>query len=71
MSSFAVGITGASGAILARRLVEYLLEMGHTVHLATSRAGRMVIEDELPREKGVRGVLPGIHHEQLIEWGDL
>lgn len=68
--SFAVGITGASGVVLARRLVGFLLESGHEVHLCASRAGRMVIADELPREDGAKGILPGIVHERLHEWSD-
>ena len=70
MSSFAVGITGASGAILARRLVGILLEGGHEVHLCASRAGRLVIADELPHEDGEKGILPGLVHERLHEWSN-
>ena len=70
MSSFAVGITGASGSVLARRLVGILLEADHEVHLCASRAGRMVIADELPRVEGEKGILPGVVHERLHEWSD-
>ena len=47
MKRFVVGITGASGAILALRLVHTLLERGHEVHLTASRDARIVIEQEL------------------------
>jgi 4-hydroxy-3-polyprenylbenzoate decarboxylase len=42
-----VGITGASGAIYGRRLVETLLKEGHHCHLVVSEAGRAVIRHEL------------------------
>ncbi len=42
-----VGVTGASGVIYAQRLVRFLLDTGHRVHLSVSAAGRMVIKEEL------------------------
>jgi 4-hydroxy-3-polyprenylbenzoate decarboxylase len=42
-----VGITGASGAIYAVRLLEVLLTAGRDVHLSISQSGRDVIEQEL------------------------
>jgi 4-hydroxy-3-polyprenylbenzoate decarboxylase len=42
-----VGVTGASGVVYAQRLVRFLLETGHPVHLSVSAAGRMVIKEEL------------------------
>ena len=33
---FVVGITGASGAVYATRLLEALVELGHHVHLTIS-----------------------------------
>jgi 4-hydroxy-3-polyprenylbenzoate decarboxylase len=42
-----VGITGASGAIYAVRLLEVLLGAGRDVHLSISQSGRDVIEQEL------------------------
>jgi 4-hydroxy-3-polyprenylbenzoate decarboxylase len=45
-----VGITGASGAIYAMRLVEVLLATGRDVHLSISTAGRDVIRQELSLE---------------------
>ena len=44
---FVVGITGASGAIYAVRLVEVLLAEGREVHLAISPSGATVIAQEL------------------------
>ncbi len=42
-----IGITGASGAVYARRLLEFLLEAGHSVHLAISTSGATVWHHEL------------------------
>jgi 4-hydroxy-3-polyprenylbenzoate decarboxylase len=47
-----VGITGASGAVYALRLVEVLLARGLEVHLVASAAGRQVIQAELPERAG-------------------
>ena len=44
-----VGITGASGAPYAVRLLEVLLEADRDIHLAISPAGQAVIETELNR----------------------
>lgn len=44
-----LGITGASGAVYAVRLLEVLLEAGREVHLAISPAGEAVIATELGR----------------------
>ncbi len=42
-----VGVTGASGVVYAQRLVRFLLHAGHEVQLAISRAGRLVIQQEI------------------------
>ena len=42
-----VGITGASGAIYAVRLLEVLRASGRDVHLSISTSGRDVIQHEL------------------------
>lgn len=42
-----VGITGASGAAYARRLVECLCNAGAEVHLIVTPAGRRLLSDEL------------------------
>ena len=44
-----LGITGASGAPYAIRLLEVLLAAGREVHLAISSSGKAVIETELGR----------------------
>ncbi len=42
-----VAITGASGAVYAKRLLEVLVAAGHNVHLTISSAGKEVIQHEL------------------------
>src|SRR3954462_11658994 len=42
-----LGITGASGAIYAVRLLEVLCTAGHDVHLTISPSGRDVLQHEL------------------------
>lgn len=46
MSRFLLGVTGASGAIYAARLLHYLHEFGHSVSLLVTEAGREVAEFE-------------------------
>lgn len=45
-----VGITGASGAVYAVRLLDVLTRGGHDVHLAISPSGREVIKQELGKK---------------------
>lgn len=42
-----VGVSGASGAILAKRLLEVLKEKGIETHLVVSDGGEMIIKHEL------------------------
>jgi 4-hydroxy-3-polyprenylbenzoate decarboxylase len=46
MSTFAVGITGGSGAPYALRLLESLVGAGHDVHVVLSAAGETVLQLE-------------------------
>jgi 4-hydroxy-3-polyprenylbenzoate decarboxylase len=41
-----VGITGASGAVYATRLLEVLVQTGHRVHLTISRSGSVLLRQE-------------------------
>ena len=50
MNPICVGITGASGAVYAVRLLEVLCAAGREVHLSISPAGREIIRHELDRE---------------------
>ena len=65
-----VGVSGASGAIISARLVHFLLDKGHRVHLVASRTGKLVAHDELSVAEGTRGVFPEMEHENLTEWGE-
>lgn len=42
-----IGITGASGAVYAVRLIEVLLATGHDVHLSISTSGAQVLREEM------------------------
>ena len=42
-----VGVTGASGAVYAVRLIEVLLATGHDVHLSISPSGAQVLDEEM------------------------
>ena len=55
MKKIIVGITGASGAILGERLVRFLLEYGHEVHVIMSPSGAVVFEEELGVSLGRSG----------------
>ena len=65
-----VGVSGDSGSIIAARLVHFLLEAGHRVHLVASKTGKLVAHDELDVPQGTRGVFPDMEHENLTEWGE-
>lgn len=45
-----VGITGASGAVYAQRLLEVLLQLGQPVQLTISRSGQTLLRQELGLE---------------------
>lgn len=47
---FVVGLTGASGAVYATRLIESLLGLGHDVHITISASGRTLLKQELGLE---------------------
>ncbi len=44
---FVLGISGASGAVYATRLLDLLLAGGHEVHLVATEFGRRLLADEL------------------------
>lgn len=52
MSSYVIGISGASGAIYGVTLLEHLLKENHQVYLILSRSARLIIREELGREWG-------------------
>lgn len=64
-----VGVTGASGALYATRLLRALLAGGHRVHLILSKYGRFLLREELGfmaegREETVREFLQRLYGEE-------
>lgn len=47
MGKYIVGITGASGSIYAKKVIEHLLMHGHHVYICITPAGKMVADSEL------------------------
>ena len=47
MGKYIVGITGASGSIYAKRVIETLIQKGHHVCICMTQAGKLVVESEL------------------------
>ncbi len=47
---FVVGISGASGALYARRIIETLVRFGHEAHLTVTPPGARLLHDELGME---------------------
>lgn len=58
-----VGITGASGAIYAQRLLQVLVQSGHEVHLAISPSAALVFKQELGIELD-----PATFNPQSADW---
>ena len=77
MSQVIVGVTGASGAIYAGRLLRALLIGGHTVHLVLSKYGRYLLVEELgfrPDKENLREFLARLYGQEteagmLCEYG--
>ena len=77
MSQVVVGVTGASGAIYAGRLLRALLIGGHTVHLVLSKYGRYLLVEELgfrPDKESLREFLARLYGQEteagtLYEYG--
>jgi len=65
---FVVGISGASGALYATRLLHLLIAGGHEVHLVVTEYGRRLLHDELDISRlDVPSLLPGLAaHERAI-----
>ncbi|MCE2966438.1 MAG: UbiX family flavin prenyltransferase [Phycisphaerales bacterium] len=56
-----VGISGASGAQYATRLIEQLLTLGHEVHLVVTEYGRQLLFDELDiRTLALKDLVPSL-----------
>ena len=64
-----VGVTGASGALYAGRLLRALLVLGHTVHLVLSRYGRFLLHEELefrPDQESVLQFLVRLYGREVL-----
>ena len=69
-----VGITGASGACYATRLLRALLTGGHHVHLTMSKYGRYLLHEELgfkADEESVREFLQRLYGDEMVGTGEL
>ena len=65
-----VGVTGASGALYAGRLLRALLVLGHTVHLVLSRYGRYLLHEELefrPDQESVLQFLVRLYGREVLQ----
>ena len=58
-----VGITGASGAVYAARLVQLLVQAGVETHLVVSPLGQRLLQDELGMEGVDLAALAGVDSE--------
>lgn len=47
MGRYVIGVTGASGSLLALRLMKELLERGHELYVTLTRAGMIVVKQEI------------------------
>lgn len=63
---FVVGITGASGAIYAQRLIQMLIDAGARVHLIVTPNGRRLLHDELEIDDATDEALLGRATDRLV-----
>ncbi|MHA7814255.1 MAG: UbiX family flavin prenyltransferase [Phycisphaerales bacterium] len=62
---FILGITGASGAVYATRLIDQLLTKGHELHLVVSDYGKRLLSDEMGITKlSLETLAPHLHADQ-------
>lgn len=67
---FVVGISGASGALYAKRVIELMVRGGHEVHLTISSPGLRLLHDELGLERADVGALAGLPEGAVpAAWG--
>ncbi|MHC4217228.1 MAG: UbiX family flavin prenyltransferase [Planctomycetota bacterium] len=65
-----IGITGASGAIYARRVMELLADAGVEMHLTVSGLGRRLLFDELDMKRVDPEALTGGRGELVTVYND-
>lgn len=73
MKKIIIGLTGASGSVLAYRLMEALLTLGHEVHFVSTDMGKQVLafELEMPFETAMTALNRLSPHFKRYESGDL
>ena len=73
MKKVVVGITGASGSIYAKRLIEELLDKGIFTHIISTENGRKVMEHEtaISLEQWVRELSQRYSHVRLEDINDM
>ena len=64
-----VGVTGASGAVYAQRLIEGLVDGGAHVHLVVTPLGRRLLRDELGLKTVTAQTLLGRDTDRLTTYG--
>ena len=69
-SRIVVGVTGASGAVYARRVMELLAEGGLEIHLTVSALGRRLLFDELGMKRLDADALTGGRGELVTVYND-
>ncbi|MHC4990838.1 MAG: UbiX family flavin prenyltransferase [Planctomycetota bacterium] len=69
-SRIVIGITGASGAVYARRVMELLAIAGVEMHLTVSGLGRRLLFDELDMKRVDPDALTGGHGELVTVYND-
>ena len=66
MKKIIVGITGASGSIYGKKLIESLIGLGHEVHLIITENGKEVLEHEL--RVSYKTLVEALDSERLITY---
>ena len=62
---YILGITGASGAVYATRLIDQILTKGHELHLVVSDYGKRLLADEMGITKlSLETLAPHLHADQ-------
>ncbi len=62
---YILGITGASGAVYATRLIDQLLSRGHELHLVVSDYGKRLLSDEMGITRlSLETLAPHLHTDQ-------
>ena len=64
---FIIAVTGASGSILGKRLLWFLKENGHEVHLVISESAKKVIKYELGNVKEMEKAADFLYSEDDME----